>query len=150
MAESSPTEAEHLLLRRFDPDDVDHYSFDERLGRKRFRSGAFRWDADETGPREYLGCSVHDDFLLEQASIARLKVVRAPYLYVAGAVADDVRAVGAPDSSPFNAVQDPYPDGQQGAEEIDQAHALITRPVRLKDKWMSRLALRFALVPLTR
>lgn len=48
----------------------------------------------------------------------------------------------APDPSPFVALEDRYPDGEEDVPDIDGAHAMIVRPKTVANKadWLVALA----------
>jgi hypothetical protein len=138
------------LLRRFDPLDDTHWSADESGGKARLRSGNFKWDpVPEDGPT-MLGLSVYRLSKLQEVGLSAIDCLEHPTWDVAAIATETVRrversTVPPPSPRPFDAVEDEYPDGPEGAHLRDSAHALIVHELGLTkpDKWYRELAMRF-------
>lgn len=141
------------LYRRFDPADVHHWASDDSGIGGRIRSGALVWDGmptDESPTAK--GCSVY-----QSSKLAANDLPASACLERAGwalAAVDPVRVravtrVHVPElPSPFDSVEDEFPEGKDGAHARDAAHALIAHdhPLKGADRWYSELAKRFARV----
>lgn len=140
-----------LLFRRYDPTNNDHWTTDESGSGGRVRSGALNWDPRTVEP-DKLECSVYQDSKLRSLGHDHTICIETAGWEVAASDAQQVRqlkrATVPEASSPFDAVEDEYPVGRQGAHERDAAHAAIVHalPLRGASRWYSALAATFAKV----
>lgn len=146
-ADPSPVNDADVLLRRFNPKDESHWTVDEATGLGRMRSGALRFDEE---PAVGKGCSVYQASILATRSLTRASCLELPDWRLAEITASAVRSLRREhkpeETSPFDAVQDPFPSGEEGAHARDAAHALITHTTRARgmSRWYKELAGAFA------
>lgn len=137
MREALPDD--HNVLRRFNPDNRDHYVFDEKTQKVRFRSGALRFDEYP----DFRGCSVYCDEVLQAEGLPRSEILQPPYVSLVIAEVIVINALQS-DVTDVQVLSDPWPEGKEAAPEADVAHALITAPTdvprRAWDKLTTRLA----------
>lgn len=138
---------DHLLLRRFDPNNASHCVRDEGTGLVQLRQNAFVWDSEED---ERIGFSVYDDAILVAHGLKRALVVDAIRTDIAGATVRQVKTVGAAGDSfgPFAPEEDAYPDGPVGASPADAAHSVVWRPRVLANRRRLLVDLAAAFVPI--
>lgn len=154
MLQESPQVADgDLVFRRFDPTNSSHWTVDEgRQNGGRLRAGAFRWDPEPSSSPSRFGCSVYQQSRLQQLNLSQNACLDDPGWQLASVDPGEVRALTRStlpnSSSPFDVVQSPYPQGEEGAPLRDAAHADISHenPSRGISKWYSELAKRFSLV----
>jgi len=127
----------HLLLRRFNPFNPDHYSVDEATQEKRLRSTSLRFDAYE----ESRGCSVYCDEYLTLNQLVRSDILEDASWRIAGATASSIRTL---DTGLLDAVLDQWPDGRENARPVDVAHSLIVAPLTVGRNAMRQLAKKLA------
>lgn len=135
-----------LLLRRFDPANINHFSArDQNSGERHFRSGAFRWDEIEGSTSR--GCSVYSEQKLAFHGMDADSILDDKSWGIGRISAMAVRAVERNGvGGVFDAVEDPWPDGRANGSDLrGAAHSLITiQPgVPKQEKWMSKLAMAF-------
>jgi hypothetical protein len=112
-------EGDEVLFRRVArQDDTAMTIFDEGLGTRLIRSGAFRFDPD--------GCSVYRRATLHACGLSAQSVVKLPQNIILSVLVDAVRAAG------FGVTADPNP--HEDDHPRSAAHSLIlnTAPIRNK------------------
>lgn len=144
MPKGDPLDSSHSVLRRFDPTKANYATVDQQLDARRPTRNAFTFDDRRYG-EDYRGCSVYEAEELDRLRIDRSKIVNEEQSAIAIL---SVKALASltlddlDDASPFVAIEDRFPDGEDDAQEIDASHALILRPksVPFKSDWLGALA----------
>lgn len=106
------------LLRRFDPERIDHVIMDEGTGRIRLRTGAVLLRRDENG------ISLYRERLLRCQGLPNESICEAGYVGVAAATVSAIRV----DAAPLDAFSDPWPDAREPMPSREVAHALVSPP----------------------
>lgn len=139
------------MVRRFRPGTSDWK--DEGTGR--LSSGSFRFDPWDQG--EGRGCSVYDDDVLAEAGFPRTAALDDQFQELVAATAAEIRALRRQNLTPdtqvgLDVLEDPWPEGEEGAHPRDCAHALIYYPPEATGlaRWKDLLAARMRPVPLGR
>ena len=126
-----------LVLRRFDPDDPNHYSFDEQLQRKRLRATSFTFH-EYTG-EDVTGCSVYREQVLEAEGLPLKSTLEDESWRIAQARVEAVRAVEHVGQRMLDAVEDSWPDGKEDCPEADVARRWTTAPASLGRSAMDKI-----------
>jgi len=135
-----------LLYRRFDPTDKNHWTVDDSGEGGRLRSGALIWDVREAAEAAAMECSVYQESKVRALGHDHSVCIERAGWEVAASDPLDIRNARRPTvpeaTSPFDAIEDEYPDGMDGAHARDAAHAAIVHPVPLSgaSRWYSVLA----------
>lgn len=135
-----------LLYRRFDPNDKNHWTTDDGGEGGRLRSGALSWDPRASAGGTTLECSVYQRSKVHALGHDHTVCIERSGWEVAASDPERIRNVRRPTvpevSSPFDAVEDEYPEGRNGAHIRDGAHAAIIHEAALKgaSRWYSVLA----------
>lgn len=138
-----------LVLRRFDPKNVSHWSSDDSGAPGRLRASALRWDPSPEAAPVRKECSVYQQSKVLALGRGIEVCLEQEGWEIAGADPAAIRAVdrrGNPGpNSPFDVTEDEYPSGIEGAHERDAAHAAVGHPLPLSgaNKWYSKLAMTF-------
>ena len=136
MAKGDSVDKQHLLLRRYNPDDQQHFWFDQGTsGVMRVKSGALSYGDD--------GFSFYDDAVLIENDLQRKVVLEIDTWRIVSATALEVRAVERETAEGekvklLGVIEDAYPDGTDDAPDRDVAHTLVTLPADVSKKQISR------------
>lgn len=103
------------VLRRFNPSRPEHVVWDEGAGLHRLRRSAFYMRSDE------IGLSVYRRLILELLGIAIDNIVSIPYVGLAEASTASIHRC----SSVWQVRADPWPDGEEAAAPVEEAHGLV-------------------------
>ena len=156
MEEGKALAKEELVLRRFNPENENHFVVDEAGFPARLRQSAFRWDRFPERPETALRmeCSVYHLAALTAAGLGAQGCIEAerPNWRLAALEVEEITTFqrpNMPDDNPYDVVADPYPSGVADAHPRDQAHALIRHdlPQKGADRWSRDLASKFRILP---